>query len=639
MAPKQRSINYPQLVCVAACLLTFLSLTQLTRLDGQFANLFNPRLEKPQRIHQEAAFSLDRVTADKLAAHLDTGALTSVALVEAYIDRAYESNEYLHAISELNPDALSIARGLDAERANGTVRGPLHGIPILIKDNIATLDELNTTAGSFALLGARVNHEAPVVTALRKAGEIVLGKATMGEWAQYRSTQATGSAGWSAYGQQPIGAWYPNQDPHGSSSGSAVAVSAGLAPLALGTETSGSIVNPAERNNLVGIKPTLGLVSRHMVIPISERQDTVGPIAKTVLDAATVLSVIAGPDANDNYTSAQPSALPDYIAACDPLGLWGSRIGIPRNVINHHLQPKLLPIMDEFEDVLRSLIQGGASLLDNANLRSYDPRSFHRNEGIVLAADFATGIKKYFDQLEVKPHSIHSLEDLRNFTWEHEHEAYPHRDTLVWDHDLERAVSPDSAASFDAYQANLKMGTDLGIEDALDSYDLDALILPTFAAFQLPAVAGLPVITVPLGFYPDEVELHRNPKGTMFTIAPGIPFGISFVGRKWSEETLIRLAYAFEQRTQVQASRLPMVLPKTDIELNTEGSTLNEEGDTSSVENSSRTIMAMPVASPASDALGSLDSSVELAIDVANDHLHANTGTGGYQFQAVLAVS
>lgn len=530
-------------------------------------SLLRAGVSSPSKASNDLDFSLNLATAEQLSQHLKSGALTSTSLVQAYIDRAIEINKQLHAISEINPDALDIAQRLDDERAAGHVRGPLHGIPILIKDNIATLDDLNTTAGSYALLGARVVSESPVVTALRHAGAIVLGKSTMGEWAQYRSTRAGSSAGWSAYGRQPLGTYYPNQDPHGSSSGSAVAISAGLAPLSLGTETSGSIVNPAERNNLVGIKPTLGLVSRHMVIPISVRQDSVGPIAKTVLDAATVLSVIAGPDSNDNFTSAQPAVLPDYIGACDPLGLKGARIGVPRNLIRRHLEPRYRPVMEAFEHALRDVVRGGASLIDNANLREYNPHAFHKNEGVVLESDFAVGIKQYFDKLIHNPHGIHSLHDLRNFTWGHEHESWPYRDTDVWDRDLMNPIAPDSAQSFMAYEENLKMGMELGIDGALDDFDLDALVIPTFAAFQLPAVAGLPVITVPLGFFPDNVEVHRNPKGTMFTVAPGIPFGISFVGRKWSEETLIRLAYAFEQRTQVQSSRMPMILPQTDLTL------------------------------------------------------------------------
>ncbi|KAI7301127.1 amidase, partial [Hortaea werneckii] len=274
--------------------------------------------------------SLIDVTLEDLSTGLESGLFTSVDLVTAYMDRINEINSTLHLVTELNPDAISIASQADAMRANGTVVGPLHGIPILIKNNIATADAMNNTAGSFSLVGSEVPRDSTMAANLRKAGAVILGKTNLSQWANYRSDNS--SNGWSAYGGQTYAAYYPGQDPSGSSSGSGVASSIGLSLAALGTETSGSILSPSDVNNLVGIKPTVGLTSRYLVIPISEHQDTIGPMARTVKDAAYVLQALAGPDQYDNYTSAIPwandtSAKPDYVAACDYNSLAGKRIG------------------------------------------------------------------------------------------------------------------------------------------------------------------------------------------------------------------------------------------------------------------------------------------------------------------------
>lgn len=254
-------------------------------------------------------------------------------------------------VTELNPSALSIATMLDAERANGTIRGPLHGIPILIKNNIATRDAMNNTAGSYALLGAQVPRDSTMADKLRKAGAVILGKANLSQWANFRSTNS--SNGWSAHGGQTYAAYYPDQDPSGSSSGSGVASALGLALASLGTETDGSIVSPSDANNLVGIKPTVGLTSRFLVIPISQHQDTVGPMARTVKDAAYLLAAIAGKDTNDNYTSAIPyDPLPDYVAACNFSALAGKRLGVPRNVIEFFSDNTTGPIVSAFDEAL-----------------------------------------------------------------------------------------------------------------------------------------------------------------------------------------------------------------------------------------------------------------------------------------------
>ena len=388
----------------------------------------------------------------------------------------------------------------------------------------------------------------------------------MGEWAQCRSRKASSSHGWSAYGGQVYGAYYPQQDPNGSSSGNAVAVSIGLALGSLATETSGSIVNPGERSNVVGIKPTLGLTSRSMVIPISRRQDTVGPMARTVKDAAYMLSAIAGKDKLDNWTDAQPfERPPDYVKACKYFGLKSARLGVPRNGIDYFLTDVTVPIMSAFEDALRLVTYAGARVIDEANFPTFNLPAFSRNASIVLDTDFVAGLSDYFSQLKTNPNNIHSLDDVAQFTKSDSREQYPSRDVYVWNRQMSRNITNDSFESHAAYQANLRMGGEFGVLGALEKYNLDALIMPTFASFHLPAIAGLPVITVPLGFYPSKTPLIMNAKGTLVSVAPNIPFGIAFVGRRWSEETLISLAYAFEQRTMVRRKMRPHVLPSFEL--------------------------------------------------------------------------
>lgn len=271
------------------------------------------------------------VHTEDLQQGLQSGLFTSRDLVTAYTARIMQVNSTLNMVTELNPDAIAIAKQLDKERAAGKVRGPLHGLPYIIKGNIGTNDEMNTSAGSFALLGAKLPRDSTIAAKLRKAGAVILGKANLSQWANYRS--ANTSNGWSAYGGQTYGVYYPRQDPSGSSSGSGVSSAIGLALAALGTETDGSIVSPSENSALAAIKPTVGLTSRSLVIPISEHQDTIGPMARSLKDAAYLLQAIAGKDPNDNYTSAIPGPLPDYVGACDFDGLRGARIGVPRNAV------------------------------------------------------------------------------------------------------------------------------------------------------------------------------------------------------------------------------------------------------------------------------------------------------------------
>lgn len=313
-----------------------------------------------------------------------------------------------------------------------------------MQDNIATLDGMNNTgkvlfpmlgqmlrekAGSFALLGATVSRESTVVAKLRGAGAVMLGKATMGEWAQFRSRRVSSSHGWSAYGGQCFGAYYPRQDPSGSSSGSAVAVSLGLALGALATETSGSIVLPAEKSNIVGIKPTLGLTSRSMVIPISIRQDSIGPVAQSVKDAAILLSTIAGKDTNDNWTSAQPfDQVPDYVKACNYSALEGARLGVPRNGIDYFLDNNTKPIMAAFESALDLIRNSGAKVVDEADFSLFDVPAFSHNSNIVMSTDFIDGLSAYLEALKTNPNKVKNLADIKKFTKDDPREEYPDRD-------------------------------------------------------------------------------------------------------------------------------------------------------------------------------------------------------------------
>lgn len=373
---------------------------------------------------------------------------------------------------------------------------------------------------------------------------IILGKSNMSQWANFRSLNSTN--GWSAYGGQGYGAYYPHQDPTGSSSGSGVATSIGLALAALGTEvkyfeswflfsgliahsrwqTSGSILRPSEASNLVGIKPTVGLTSRSLVIPISERQDTVGPMARTVKDAAYILQAIAGKDVNDNYTSAIPfNVLPDYVAACDCSSLRGKRIGIPRNLITSTEDDE--PILSAFEAALGVIKHAGATIVDNTNVTDYaldqylNGNSWH----LVALADFVSNLpKNYLSKLTSNPQRVYNLADVSNFTHRFPAEDYPDRDTALWDEALALDFDNTSPKFWDAYQINLAIAGPQGILGLLANFSLDALILPTAFSPRLPALAGLPVVTVPLGFLPYNSTVVKNDRNTLVEDGPNIPY-------------------------------------------------------------------------------------------------------------------
>jgi amidase len=497
-------------LCIAS-LLCFISLV-----------LVNGQSSCPNQTTSSPYPSLIDVTIEELETGLESGLFTSVDLVNAYIARILEVNSTLNVVTELNPDALAIAKELDAERANGTTRGPLHGMPLLIKGNIATLDKMSTTAGSFALLGAKVPRDSGIAAKLRAAGVIILGKTNLSQWANFRSNNSTN--GWSAYGGQCYAAYYPLQDPSGSSSGSGVASSLGLALAALGTETSGSILSPSEVNNLVGIKPTVGLTSRALVIPISQRQDTVGPMARTVKDAAYILQAIAGKDPNDNYTLVQPDPLPDYVAACNFSSLKGKRIGIPRNTI--YDQAGDAPLLAAFEKSIQIIKRAGAVIVDNTNITAYALDQYLNGNAstIVLEADFLRDLPdNYLSKLTYNPQNVHNLADVSNFTHAFPPEDYPDRDTGVWDQALGLGFDNLSPQFWAAYQINLQTAGPQGILGLLANYSLDALILPTDFSPGLPALIGTPVITVPMGFYPANTTVIKNQRGSLVEVGPNVP--------------------------------------------------------------------------------------------------------------------
>jgi amidase len=466
--------------------------------------------------------------------------------------------------SELLGSVEGTASGTYVLACKLTRARPLHGVPILIKNNIATADLMNNTAGSYVLLGAKVPRDATVAAKLRKAGAVILGKTNLSQWANFRSSNS--SNGWSAHGGQVYGAYYRGQDPSGSSSGSGVASSLGLAAACLGTETDGSILSPSEMNNIVGIKPTVGLTSRALVIPISEHQDTVGPMARTVKDAAYLLQAIAGSDTHDNYTSAIPfnGSLPDYVAACTLDALKGKRIGIPRNAFGSRTA-RTAPILDAFEASIAVLKEAGATIVDNTNYTAFEEYLQSDAEEVVLEVDFVANLKSYLDQLTLNPTGVRNLADVTNFTQSFPPEEYPDRNTNTWVSALSRNFSNASPELWAKYQRNQYLGGVGGLLGALQNYTLDAVVLPASFASGISAIIGAPVVTVPLGSKPANTTVVPNSRNDLNATGPNAPFGLAFAGKLWSEESLIGFAYAFEQRTRVRQLVKPYIMPTTEL--------------------------------------------------------------------------
>lgn len=336
----------------------------------------------------------------------------------------------------------------------------------------------------------------------------------------------------------------------------------------LGSQTSGSILFPSEVSNIVGIKPTVGLTSRHLVIPVSPRQDTVGPMARTVKDAAFLLQAMAGPDEHDNYTLASPfgSSPPDYVSACQMSGLQGKRIGIPQNVLNT-VNGSFTPTATAFKASVSVMIQAGAIIVQEANFTAYEQYTADKTTTqAVMLIDFASTILTYLKtDLISNPHRLHNLSDIRAFTQHDPREEYPSRGTQVWDIALSLGLSNTSPEFWAMYQKSLYYGGEGGLLGALSRNNLDAVILPTGVAADIPALIGAPAITVPMGVFPNSSAIEYNNRRDMVYIAPGIPFGISFLGKHWSERELIGMAYAFEQKTLVRRSLKRLIEPKSDL--------------------------------------------------------------------------
>jgi amidase len=494
---------------------------------------------------------LNEPGAAELQAAMSTGTLTAKALAQRYLDRIAridKSGPRLNSIIELNPDALAIAAALDGERRQGRVRGPLHGIPVLLKDNIATADRMQTTAGSLALVGAKPPRDAGIVTRLRDAGAVILGKTNLSEWANIRSTRST--SGWSSRGGLTRNPHALDRNTSGSSSGSAAAIAAALATLAVGTETDGSITSPACMNGVVGIKPTLGLVSRAGIVPIAHSQDTAGPMARTVADAAALLTVMAHTDASDEATRDADAHAADYTRHLDRTALQGARLGVVRSQFGGRNDL----VAPEIEKGLALMREHGAVLVDVREVPNV--AKYGRSELEVLLNELKTDLARYL--AEYAPDCpLKTLADIIAFNERNKALVMP---WFGQEHFLRAAEKGglDSPEYIEALANNRRFSREEGLDKVLSEHKLDALVAPSGGpawltdllkgdasggGFSSPAaVAGYPHITVPAGF------VH------------GLPCGISFVGAAWSEPRLIALAYAFEQATQ---ARRPPAFRKT----------------------------------------------------------------------------
>jgi len=486
-------------------------------------------------------FELEETTVAALQDGMKSGRYTARSITELYLRRIAAIDKQgpaLHSIIELNPDALQIADALDAERKVKGPRGWLHGIPVLLKDNIDTADKMTTTAGSLALEGSIPPQDSTIAKRLRESGAIILGKANLSEWANIRSLQS--SSGWSARGGQCKNPYVLDRNPCGSSSGSAAATSANLTVLSLGTETDGSIVCPSGICGIVGIKPTVGLISRAGIIPISHNQDTAGPMCRTVTDAAILLSALAGVDARDSATTrSQGNSRTDYTAFLDANGLKGMRIGVSRS--HFAFNPYLDKLMEGAIDVLK---RGGADIVDPANVDSM--KNIDDVELMVLLYDLKADLNAYLASLGPKA-PVKMLKEIIEFNQKHADKELQYFSQDLFMQAEEKGPLTD-AAYLDAVQKIQQLARERGIDLVMTKNRLDALIAPTNTPAWVTdhlngdrfsggsstpaAVAGYPSITVPCGY------------------AGGMPVGISFFGRAWSEPTLIKIAFAYEQATR-----------------------------------------------------------------------------------------
>lgn len=489
-----------------------------------------------------APFRFEEATVEGLSARMKRGDLSSAALTRAYLDRIAQVDRGpagLRSVIETNPEAVKIAASLDAERKAGQVRGPLHGLPILVKDNIETGDQMVTSAGSLALARHRARKDAFIIERLRLAGAVVLGKANLSEWANFRSTRS--SSGWSGRGGQCRNPYALDRNPCGSSSGSGAATAANLCVAAIGSETDGSIVCPSSGNGLVGIKPTLGLVSRSGIIPIAHSQDTAGPMARTVSDAAALLSAITGVDPRDNATiPSSGRGAPDYTSFLDKAGLKGARIGIGRKFFGKDARVDRI-----MEEAIAAMRDAGAVMVDDCELSP--GQEYGDSEFEVLLYEFKTDLNAFL--ATVNPAlGIRTMEDVIRFNEENKSRSMPFFGQEIFLQAVKKG-GLDAKEYKDALAKNLRASREDGIDKALAKDRLDAILAPTggpawlidlvngdsfsgVSSSQPPAVAGYPAITVPAGFI------------------SGLPIGVTLLGPAWSEGQLIKYAYAFEQATK-----------------------------------------------------------------------------------------
>jgi len=495
---------------------------------------------------------LVEVTITDLQAKMKARQLTSRRLVEMYLERIKAIDDKTRSVLEINPDALAIADQLDKERKHGKVRSMLHGIPVLIKDNIDTADKMHTTAGSLALLDAPTpKQDAAVAANLRKSGAVIMGKTNLSEWANFRGNPRgnRGTSGWSGRGGQTNNAYFLDQNPSGSSAGSGVAVSANLCSVAIGTETNGSIISPAVTNGIVGLKPTVGLVPRSGIIPISHSQDTAGPMTRTVSDAAIVLGAIAGTDSRDPATvDADKKRAKDYTKFLDAGGLKGARLGVaifpPRNAdaakaYNAYYRP-----------YLDKLAAAGATLID-VTFPDYGALSGDRTA--ILEYEFKADLNKY---LAARGGAYTALEQLIKFNEDNKDKELQVFGQEIFISSQKRGDLTDKAY-LDAIEKVHRSVREDGIDGLLAKNNLDAFVGPTSgAAYSIAAVAGYPSITVPLGLR--DIPASTNAQGTAFPASIQAT-GILFFGSAWSEPKLIKYAYAFEQLTKGRVT--PQLLP------------------------------------------------------------------------------
>ena len=503
-------------------------------------------------------FELDEITISDLQDGMKSGKFTARSIVEKYTSRINDvdkSGPAVNAVIELNPDALTIADALDRERKAKGARGPLHGVPVLIKDNIDTADKMMTTAGSLALVGSKPPKDSFVAQKLRAAGAVILGKTNLSEWANIRSSNSV--SGWSGRGGLTKNPYALDRNPCGSSSGTGAGISANLAAIGIGTETDGSIVCPSSSNGLAGIKPTVGLVSRSGIIPISHSQDGAGPMSRTVRDAAILLGALTGIDSDDAATAASAGkAQTDYAQFCDPNGLKGARIGVARKYFGFN--DAVDALMAQSLDVMK---QQGATLIDPADIETLG--KFDESELLVFMYELKADLNAYLGRLGPGA-PVRSLKDIIDFNDRNQQKEMPYFGQDLFLKAQGKGPLTDKEYT-DALAKNHQLARTEGIDALMDKHHLDAIVAPTGGPAWLTdlvngdhvgggssnaaAVAGYPNINVTAG--------------SLF----GLPVGISFFGRAWSEPTLIKLAYSFEQATKArQAPRFLQTLgPETKV--------------------------------------------------------------------------